>query len=144
MAEAAVAPHEPAPVVAAGNLCSGCGETYPSRNALFRHVREHGCGGGARRRVEKLVLTYGYVGTGFHGSQRNSLDDEARCPTVEGTLLAAMEAAAQGQKSVASVSTEVCSRASRTDRGVHAFANVVCLKMQLDFHPGIREMSGAL
>eukprot|EP00439_Symbiodinium_sp_Y106_P039887 s3222_g4.t2 len=111
------------------STCSGCGEEFASRNALFRHLRQHGCGGGTRRRSSRCLLLYGYVGTRFHGSQLNSLQSEAKFPTVEGRLLPCIEAALRKQPDVTSVTVEVASRASRTDRGVHALSTALCLKI---------------
>ena len=72
--------------------CAGCGAPFASRNAMFRHIRATGCGGEQVQRVERYIVLYGYVGTAYYGSQRNAKEDEARCPTLEGTLLAAIEA----------------------------------------------------
>ena len=109
--------------------CTGCGEQFVSRNALFRHLRQHGCGGTTRRSSGRCLLLYGYVGTRFHGSQLNSLQSEAQFPTVEGTLLPCIEAALRKQPDVSGVNVEVASRASRTDRGVHALATALCLRI---------------
>lgn len=70
--------------------CSGCGDSFSSRNALFRHLREHGCGSGVRRRSRRYLVLYGYVGTNYYGSQFNTAAEEARFPTVEGALLEAI------------------------------------------------------
>lgn len=129
-AAAASAPAESRPLT-----CTGCGEGFPSRNALFRHVREHGCGGTGRRRVERHLLLYGYVGSRFHGSQMNAAEEEARCPTVEGALLSALDAAARIQLDVTSASVQVRSRASRTDRGVHALASALCVQTITEYAP---------
>jgi ribosomal-protein-alanine N-acetyltransferase len=117
---------EPEPEPGVGlRCCSGCGVAFRSRNALFRHLRASGCGGGGVRRVERYVVLYGYIGTPFHGSQRNAPADELTHPTVEGVLLAAVEAAMRRQNAegVEAASCEVHTRTSRTDRGVHALAN---------------------
>lgn len=118
------------------HTCQGCGEAFPSRNKLFRHISEHGCAGGTRRRVDRFLLLYGYVGTHLHGSQQNAAADEDRCPTAEGALVAAVRAAALEREGVSGASVEISSRASRTDRGVHALANAVCLRLVTEFHPG--------
>ncbi len=109
--------------------CSGCGDSFSSRNALFRHLRYHGCGSGIRRRSRRTLLLYGYVGNRFHGSQLNNVTDEERFPTVEGALLEAIRQAHLVQPHVSACSVEVCSRASRTDKGVHALASAVCLRI---------------
>ncbi|CAE7828279.1 PUS1, partial [Symbiodinium sp. CCMP2456] len=109
--------------------CTGCGEKFATRNALFRHLRQHGCGGGTRRHTSRSLLLYGYVGTRFHGSQLNSVQSEAKFPTVEGCLLPCIEAALRKQRDVTSVTVEVASRASRTDRGVHALSTALCLRI---------------
>ncbi|CAK9016188.1 unnamed protein product [Durusdinium trenchii] len=105
---------------------SNCGSHFSSRNALFRHLHHDGCGG-KRKRSRRLLLLYGYVGTRFHGSQLNA--DESRFPTVEGALLEAIRRAEMAQHNVFSCQVEVCSRASRTDKGVHALASAVCLRI---------------
>ncbi|CAE7365879.1 PUS1, partial [Symbiodinium necroappetens] len=111
------------------STCTGCGEKFATRNALFRHLRQHGCGGGTRRHASRSLLLYGYVGTRFHGSQLNSVQSEAKFPTVEGCLLPCIEAALRKQPDVTSVTVEVASRASRTDRGVHALSTALCLRI---------------
>ena len=113
--------------------CFGCGDFFSSRNALFRHLREHGCGGGVRRRSRRWLVLYGYVGTKFHGSQLNTLSEETRCPTVEGALLEAIHRAEMAQPNISACHVEVCSRASRTDKGVHALASAVCLRITQEF-----------
>jgi tRNA pseudouridine(38-40) synthase len=139
--------------------CTHCGTDFPSKNKLFKHLRETGCGGGVAviERVERYVVLYGYVGTPFHGSQFNGAAEEERCPTAEGTLLRAVEAAtraaaapptttspslgvdadavAGGGDVVSSCVAEVHSRSSRTDRGVHALCNAVCLRVRTELHP---------
>eukprot|EP00434_Breviolum_minutum_P008429 symbB.v1.2.007440.t1/scaffold445.1/size204899/3 len=109
--------------------CSGCGDSFSSRNALFRHLRYHGCGSGIRRRSRRTLVLYGYVGSRFHGSQLNNVADEERFPTVEGALLEAIRQAHLNQPHVSACAIEVCSRASRTDKGVHALASAVCLRI---------------
>ena len=86
-------------------------------------------------RIERYCLLYGYVGTAFHGSQHNGAQDEARCPTAEGALLGAVEAMVRGQGAELA-SAEVHSRTSRTDRGVHALANAVYLRLSTTFKHG--------
>ncbi len=116
--------------------CGGCGAPFASRNAMFRHIRATGCGGEQVQRVERYVLLYGYVGTEYFGSQRNAQEDEERCPTLEGTLLAAIQAASVRHKAAKAATAEVHSRSSRTDRGVHALANVLHVKIVTDFEKG--------
>ena len=116
--------------------CGGCGTAFPSRNAMFRHVRATGCGGEQVQRVERYVVLYGYVGTEYFGSQRNAQEDEERCPTLEGALLAAIRAAGMRHEAAEAVSAEVHSRTSRTDRGVHALANVLHVKIVTEFAKG--------
>ena len=108
--------------------CSGCGDAFASRNGLFRHLRYHGCGGGVPQRARRLLILYGYVGTRFHGSQLNEAQED-HFPTVEGALLEAIKAS-QGPGAVA----EICSRASRTDKGVHALANAVVVRITSEYH----------
>ena len=116
--------------------CLGCDFPFASRSALFRHLRATGCGGTEVRRTDRFVVHFGYVGTTWFGSQRNAKADEARCPTVEGALLAAVERAALRQSGATGCTAEVRSRTSRTDRGVHALANVIHLLTRTTFAPG--------
>ena len=113
--------------------CSGCGDSFSSRNALFRHLREHGCGSGVRRRSRRYLVLYGYVGTNYYGSQFNTAAEEARFPTVEGALLEAIRRAELAQPAVSGCSVDICSRASRTDKGVHALASALCLRITHEF-----------
>ena len=113
--------------------CSGCGDSFSSRNALFRHLREHGCGSGVRRRSRRYLVLYGYVGTNYYGSQFNTAAEEARFPTVEGALLEAIWRAELAQPAVSGCSVDICSRASRTDKGVHALASALCLRITHEF-----------
>ena len=108
--------------------CSGCGDAFASRNGLFRHLRYQGCGGGVPRRTRRLLILYGYVGTRFHGSQLNEAQED-HFPTVEGALLEGIKAS-QGPGTAA----EICSRASRTDKGVHALANAVVVRITSEYH----------
>lgn len=79
---------------------------------------------------------YGYVGANYFGSQRNAVADEASCPTVEGTLLGAVRRAALAQAGATATQVAIHSRTSRTDRGVHALANVVHLCVSTQFAAG--------
>eukprot|EP01052_Picozoa_sp_SAG31_P012180 SAG31_NODE_706_length_12688_cov_41.991342_1_plen_143_part_00 len=93
-------------------------------------------GGQEVRRDERYILLYGYVGCAFHGSQRNAESDEASCPTVEGALLKAVRQVALSQAGATNAQTEIHSRTSRTDRGVHALANVVHVRLSTQFGAG--------
>ena len=118
-------------------VCSGCGGNFASRNALFRHLKGSGCTGGEVTKVEHCLLLFAYVGTPYHGSQHNSRElDEARHPTVEGQLRAALEAAAIATACASHAAVSVHSRSSRTDRGVHALANAIRLRVQMTFSSG--------
>ncbi len=108
--------------------CLTCTLPFLSRNALFRHLKETGCGGGEYSRTEHCLLLYGYDGSNFRGSQHNDLEQEAAFPTAEGQLIAAVERAAKGT-GASFARCSVHSRSSRTDRGVHALANAVRLKV---------------
>jgi hypothetical protein len=48
-------------IAAAAHQCAGCGTDFPSKNKLFKHLRETGCAGGERviTRVERHVLLFG-------------------------------------------------------------------------------------
>lgn len=118
----------------AGNqTCTGCGQVFASRNALFRHLGQSGCSGNSRQRILRYLVLYGYVGTGYHGSQKNAPEAEAQYPTVEGSLLAAIQSAMLKEFGATSASVEVRSRSSRTDRGVHALGNAICLNVETNF-----------
>ncbi|CAJ1436448.1 unnamed protein product, partial [Effrenium voratum] len=117
--------------------CAACGEAFGSRNGLFKHLRLHGCGGATIRRQRRLLVFYGYVGTRFHGSQLNGNDD---FPTVEAGLLRAFRSAELQRPHASRCHVEVCSRASRTDRGVHALASGVCVRITTDFQGPVTEL----
>ena len=107
------------------STCSTCATSFPSRNALFRHLRSSGCGNTYEASTtHRYILLFGYTGTPFYGSARNALADEELNPTAEGTLCSAIEHAMVDCECVV-----VHSRASRTDKGVHAFANAIHIKV---------------
>ena len=120
-------------------VCSVCQQPFPSRNALFRHLRET-ClpqlpAAGAREgRAQQLVaLLCGYVGHQFHGSYRTAREDEDARPTVEGAVVRAVEAA---------WGTSVCSitQAVRTERKASAARNVIVVGL----NPAVRPEAAAL
>ena len=124
--------------------CEGCGVEFSSRNKLFRHLRETGCADCVRvvSRMERYVVLWGYVGSAVHGSQTVGVADEAAracaprdsgpLQTAEGALLRAIEAATLGalQPSATACVAEVHSRAQRTEPGMHALANAVCVRIK--------------
>ena len=120
----------------ARTVCHGCGERFASRSAVFRHLRLTGCGGAAPERVERFVVVYAYDGRGFHGSQWNGAASERRFPTAEGRLAEAVRVASVARHGAEACDVAVSSRASRTDRGVHAYGNVCFLTSTLRFAAG--------
>ena len=60
-------------------VCAGCGDSFPSRNAMFRHLRggagtAAGCGAAAEHNpkvTSRCLVLYGYDGAQYHGSQYN-------------------------------------------------------------------------
>jgi tRNA U38,U39,U40 pseudouridine synthase TruA len=114
-------------------ICENCSGTFNSRNALFRHLDETGCGGETVKRVDRFVVLYGYIGSHFYGSQKNAASDEDKFPTAEGALVRAVERATLNALGAAAATADVHSRASRTDRGVHALANCVYLRVSAEY-----------
>ena len=111
--------------------CSHCNVGLPSRNALFKHLQEScdptaghepGRGGGKPGKV-RVALMLGYQGTAFHGCSFNSDEDEQKRPTVEGSVLAAARRA-WGDGAVSALTQAV-----RTEKGVHAFTNLLVLTL---------------
>lgn len=75
----------------------------------------------------KLVLFFGYNGKMFHGLQK-----VVGLPTIEGSLEEALYKSGMIDKSNYNHLQKVgWSRASRTDKGVHAAFNAVALKLLL-------------
>jgi tRNA pseudouridine38-40 synthase len=67
----------------------------------------------------KTAFKVAYIGTDFHGFQR-----QPNLPTVEGELLRSFKRAGL----IENIENSNYSIAGRTDKGVHALGNVVCLK----------------
>ena len=111
---------------AATVTCTACRAEFASRNLLFRHLRDvHSLAPPPASNEERVALIFGYVGDAYHGLQRNDAQDTV--PTVEGEL---WKAIGQLHPSVETarhlkVNPPALSRAARTDRGVHAVANVL-------------------
>ena len=80
----------------------------------------------ARPPKQKFALLTGYAGCAFHGSQINPTH-----PTVEGALLRGLHASGLLDPRTDTLAKAGWSRASRTDRGVHAVGNVFSLKLRL-------------
>eukprot|EP00919_Chromeraceae_sp_WS-2016_P062475 GHVR01147879.1.p1 GENE.GHVR01147879.1~~GHVR01147879.1.p1 ORF type:complete len:166 (+),score=66.52 GHVR01147879.1:15-512(+) len=74
------------------------------------------------------ALVFGYVGTGYHGLQKQTRPDGVHIPTIEGELHRAI---AQYGSIDANDNTTRLSRAARTDKGVHAAMNVISLELSL-------------
>ena len=106
-----------------------------ARQGVARGLRRPGC-----------VALLSFLGTVAQGSMGASECKRGRAqfPTVEGALCSAVERAAldhaavagAGANSVENCACEVHSRASRTDKGVHAFANAVHLKVTVMYAEG--------
>ena len=69
-------------------ICQHCGAGHPSRNALFRHLTKS-CDptAAAGPPTERVALALAYLGTGYHGANRNGEEDEEVRPTVAGAVL---------------------------------------------------------
>lgn len=77
----------------------------------------------------KVALTLGFVGSKYYGLQFNAHTD-APLPTLEEDVLRALHAAGYISDMNANQPTKVkLSRASRTDKGVHAVRTVLTLKL---------------
>lgn len=79
---------------------------------------------------QKVILHFGYVGTHFHGSQFNQ-----GVPTVENHLYDALHRTGLiSDQSYGKPHQCRWQSASRTDKGVHALANAVSLKLWIQDH----------
>jgi tRNA pseudouridine38-40 synthase len=74
----------------------------------------------------KVALIIGYDGSGYSGLQTNP-----SVTTIEDTLLQAIVKAGGISEMNAEFKKVAWSRSSRTDKGVHAVVNVICLKLIL-------------
>lgn len=74
----------------------------------------------------KVALIIGYDGSGYSGLQTNP-----SVTTIEDTLLQAIVKAGGISEMNAEFKKVAWSRSSRTDKGVHAVVNVICLKLVL-------------
>lgn len=95
--------------------CTHCGESYATRNALFKHLRAD-CDPAAPRSTgskarSRLVLACGYLGADWHGCARahaaEGSNAEDTRPTVEGQVAAAIRAV-WGPNAVAGMTEAVC------------------------------------
>ena len=121
--------------------CEYCGRTFVSRSKMFKHVRAGAEDGAAcmaeaaaegtifPTTTERVALLVGYFGEGYagpgaeyqgHGWQSNGVHGELERVLWEAVATADGAAGGKGKN----LSAARLSRASRTDRGVHAAANV--------------------
>ena len=103
--EASVTPPPAAlPPAALPWICQHCGIGHPSRNALFRHLTQS-CDptAAAGPPTERVGLALAYLGTGFHGANRNAEEDETLRPTVAGAVLDAARRAWGGDGMVTDI-----------------------------------------
>ena len=111
--------------------CSLCHSPFATRNLLFKHLRDaHAWSPPCRESdEERVALVFGYVGSAYHGLQRNDAEDALA--TVEGELWRAIGTVHPSFDAArrAKVNPPALSRAARTDRGVHAVANVLGLSL---------------
>ena len=111
--------------------CSLCDSRFATRNLLFKHLRDaHAWSPPCRESdEERVALVFGYVGSAYHGLQRNDAEDALA--TVEGELWRAIGTVHPSFDAArrAKVNPPALSRAARTDRGVHAVANVLGLSL---------------
>ena len=111
--------------------CSLCHSRFATRNLLFKHLRDaHAWSPPCRESdEERVALVFGYVGSAYHGLQRNDAEDALA--TVEGELWRAIGTVHPSFDAArrAKVNPPALSRAARTDRGVHAVANVLGLSL---------------
>ena len=97
--------------------CALCNVAFSSRNKLFKHVyAEHGDGDTDISAEERVALTLAYLGDGFHGSANCA---GGTLPTVEGMLF----------ECLGCVPPAGFTRCARTDKGVHALANVITMRL---------------
>ena len=75
----------------AAHVCSHCGASFTSRNALFAHLAAmcDPAAGRTRPKVGRLALCIGYVGVGRHGVSELPAEEEAERPTIGGIVVAA-------------------------------------------------------
>eukprot|EP00927_Polykrikos_kofoidii_P071806 TRINITY_DN68015_c0_g1_i1.p1 TRINITY_DN68015_c0_g1~~TRINITY_DN68015_c0_g1_i1.p1 ORF type:complete len:488 (+),score=65.12 TRINITY_DN68015_c0_g1_i1:104-1567(+) len=103
---------------ASRRVCNLCDLTFSSGNHLHAHLRlAHGAPTTAP--LGKSALTFAYLGDAYHGSQ-----DQPDVPTIEGVLWRAI-ATVDDDFKVAGLT-----RCARTDKGVHAVANVVGVSLK--------------
>ena len=83
--------------------------------------------GRSTKNVKTFAVCFGYLGTGFHGSQRQA--GRADLPTLEGELERALiETGLMDERD-----TGKWTRAARTDKGVHAVGNLVSVSLSGEF-----------
>ena len=82
--------------------CAHCKSVFQSRNKLFKHLKLE-CkkigdsidgNSSSFHQVsvaDRIVLMIGYVGTKFFGSKFNGVENEEKRPTVEGTIMGAVQ-----------------------------------------------------
>jgi tRNA pseudouridine38-40 synthase len=76
----------------------------------------------AKDNKKTRAVCFGYLGTGYHGSQRQT---GSELPTIEGELEQAMIEAGLLDEA----NSQKWTRAARTDKGVHAVVNIVTMSL---------------
>ena len=88
--------------------------------------------GTKKNALRHYALVFGYLGTGFHGMQKQGGSGNPDLPTVEGVLERALIACHAIDIKDGKLERKVrWSRAARTDKGVHAVAQLIAAKMRL-------------
>ncbi|XP_006468147.1 putative tRNA pseudouridine synthase [Citrus sinensis] len=81
-------------------------------------------------RKKKVALRVGYVGTDYRGLQMQR--DEHSLSTIEGELeTAVFKAGGIRESNYGNLQKIAWARSSRTDKGVHSLATMICLKMEI-------------
>ncbi|KDO49266.1 hypothetical protein CISIN_1g009253mg [Citrus sinensis] len=81
-------------------------------------------------RKKKVALRVGYVGTDYRGLQMQR--DEHSLSTIEGELETALfKAGGIRESNYGNLQKIAWARSSRTDKGVHSLATMICLKMEI-------------
>jgi tRNA U38,U39,U40 pseudouridine synthase TruA len=124
-----------------GVACVHCGRLFPSRNKMFKHLQQGMDGGEAcmlkarddgmpvAKQTERVAVLLAYAGEKYAGAgssyQGHHWQSDGIHGEVERLLWEAVHAVDERDGSPGKVAR--FSRASRTDRGLHSFGNVVCL-----------------
>lgn len=111
-------------------VCGECGTSFPTRNALFKHLRKTCLPAVATLDVPKVppqrvALLIGYEGDRWFGLKMNGPADELARPSIAATVFAATQRA-WGEGVVTSANGE----AVRTEKGASACVNLLLLTLQ--------------